>query len=375
MRTLLAALLLCASGLANAAGPTEIAQGDTSLWPYTLDGRAAFDRASRAELLVSAVVLADLMSNPPAAEMLRVRKVNEDSVARWLAMTRQRWLANLISATDSCSDVIPGCGFDDSSWDALVEYGRTYIGILAGDTDYQAWLASSQTFYATYFHEQWRLAALFPEVSSEILTFDDTEVTGDELADGQFMLSFDDGPSGRGGNTDKYITLLEEEAVSAFFFVLGEALQQRLRTTDSSELAALYQNQCLASHGMEHKQHPRWVDWQRSIDQTAELIETVYPDQPVIPFRPPYGQRTPEISAYVNATDGRVILWNIDSQDWNRRIEAAAMAERVKKLMLVKRRGMLLFHDIQPKALSVLPEIIHFARQSELVWLDCSMLH
>lgn len=69
-----------------------------------------------------------------------------------------------------------------------------------------------------------------------------------------------------------------------------------------------------------------------------------------------------------------MIPWNIDSQDWNRKIDAAGMIGRVKKLMLLKRRGVVLFHDTKPKALAALPDVIRFTKLGGLTWVDCRQL-
>ncbi|RFA31389.1 hypothetical protein CAI21_01870 [Alkalilimnicola ehrlichii] len=373
MRIRLALLmgLLLFVGPANAAGPTSLAQGKAGLWPHAIESRTAFDAASRAELLVSATVLDTLIQHNPNADALGIRRLHEASVEQWLEATRRQWLDGFRQASTSCSSQDRSCGFSGASWDELVAFGQSYAETAATHPDYAAWLTHSQAFYTAYFREQWRLAALFPSPSSEILRFDDGEWLGDELDDGQFLLSFDDGPTTAGGHTDRYIALLNEHKVPALFFVLGESLQRRKQATSPAALASLYEHHCLASHGMAHNAHPRWTDWQASIDDTRRLILQLFPEQETVAFRPPYGQRNAAIASHVHATADPLVLWNIDSQDWNRRIGSESMLERIKKLMLVRRQGIILFHDTQAKALSVLPDLIEFAYAAELEWRDC----
>ncbi|MFT5781992.1 MAG: hypothetical protein ACI9EB_001366 [Pseudomonas sp.] len=59
--------------------------------------------------------------------------------------------------------------------------------------------------HRSYLNEQLRLAALFAGLSSELDLFSDLEHNGDELADRQFLLSFDDGPSASKGNSDRLL--------------------------------------------------------------------------------------------------------------------------------------------------------------------------
>lgn len=371
-RLLGGALML--TGSAFAAGPAQIAKADGALWPHAIENRADFDTASRAELLVSATVLDDLIRNTPDPIDLGIKRVNADSVDQWTHAARRQWIRNMENAAAGCSENSLGCGSSSTTWAELVRNAQQFSGELKNDDVYRAWLENTRKFYRTYLREQLRLAALFPRITSEILTLDGTEVTGDEFADGQFLLSFDDGPTRPGGYTDSYIALLDQAGVSAAFFSLGSDLEQRMEQTSARDLAALYRRHCLGSHGLEHRRYPRWAEWKRTLERTRELVQRVFPEQKAVMFRPPYGQRTAEITGYVNGRDGRVILWNIDSQDWNRKINAPEMAERVKKLMLVKRRGVLLFHDTKPKALSALPDVMRFTKRAELQWFDCREL-
>ncbi|MBX9705213.1 MAG: polysaccharide deacetylase family protein, partial [Gammaproteobacteria bacterium] len=69
----------------------------------------------------------------------------------------------------------------------------------------------------------------------------------------------------------------------------------------------------------------------------------------------------------------KVALWNIDSQDWNANVDAEAVVNRVVALMLIKRHGVILFHDIHPKAKVALP-IIFEQLGDAVLWNDCSLL-
>ncbi|MFP3519600.1 polysaccharide deacetylase family protein, partial [Pseudomonas sp. SIMBA_077] len=88
---------------------------------------------------------------------------------------------------------------------------------------YGAWGEASGQFHQQYLNEQLRLAALFPAVSSEIQRMDPAERLGDELADRQFLLTFDDGPSLRDGPTDQLIEVLRAYDLHSLFFVLGDS--------------------------------------------------------------------------------------------------------------------------------------------------------
>jgi peptidoglycan/xylan/chitin deacetylase (PgdA/CDA1 family) len=262
-----------------------------------------------------------------------------------------------------------GCGFKGTNFYELLDFSAKFHQSLPAE--FAAWNSMSELFYSIYSKEQIRLAALFPNPTSEALPLDDSEVFGDKFQDGEFLLTLDDGPTPVGGHTDKYTEMLRKESISAHFFALGNALEKRMDKSSSALLAKLYEKQCLASHGYEHQSHQKWTDWKTSLEKVRALVAKVDPSFPV-PFRPPYGQRTVELVAeQMKNANSHVILWNIDSQDWHSKISAEEVGDRVKKLMLLWRKGIILFHDTHPKALVAIPQLINFSRAAQLKWTDC----
>ena len=64
-------------------------------------------------------------------------------------------------------------------------------------------------------------------------------------------------------------------------------------------------------------------------------------------------------------------LWQIDSQDWSNKVGAEASGQRVLTLMLLWRRGVLLFHDVHRKAEGGLPWLLQATHGVPLQWQDC----
>jgi peptidoglycan/xylan/chitin deacetylase (PgdA/CDA1 family) len=309
-----------------------------------------------------------------SASDLKLKHIQADSLQKWIGETKQDWLNSFKSASASCQTNALACGFQGSRWSELTTFANRFVtGQIAGEK-YVGWLNNSQVFYTAYLREQLRLAALFPKPSSEILKLNETEVLGSELPDGNFILSLDDGPTAASGNTEKYARMLSEQHISAVFFVLGNALQQRMKATAPQALKNLYTEHCLGSHGYVHEPHAQGNTWRSSLEKTSTLIQQIFPNNKVV-FRPPYGQRSVELTRFVVDRGGKVILWNIDSQDWNDKIAKNEVGSRVKKLMLLKRRGIILFHDVHDKGLTALPEIIEFAAKSGVTWADCHTLY
>ncbi|MCC6075601.1 polysaccharide deacetylase family protein [Pseudomonas sp. GCM10022188] len=369
--TLAATLLAFATSNASAAGPARVASYDRTLWPETIESPQHFDRASRQEILALVRVIArtPLGDETSIQSFTGVTAPNSAAVSQWLAETRRRLLANYKAASSDCgeTDVCP----PPADWQALEQRAHAQ----AATATPPAWRQAAEAFHTAYLYEQVRLAALFPRITSEIARLAPQELTGTELPDRHFALSFDDGPS-RNDESERLLSWLQSNGDSALFFVLGENLERRLGHQSAAALREMYKGQCLASHGYHHAPHPKLADWQDSLDRTAGLIVRVQPDTPTggVWFRPPYGQRTLEQTHYVSTRDGRMVLWNIDSQDWNAKLPAAAMQDRVVTLMLLWRRGILLFHDVHPKARQTLPALKHFMDNSGLSLSDCREL-
>jgi peptidoglycan/xylan/chitin deacetylase (PgdA/CDA1 family) len=87
-------------------------------------------------------------------------------------------------------------------------------------------------------------------------------------------------------------------------------------------------------------------------------------------WRPPYGRRTADAAKILAAKRSRVVLWNLDSQDWNPKMDPAMITDRMISLMLLWRRGILLFHDVHPKATAVVPALVR-AFGAAVSWQDC----
>lgn len=372
---LTAGLLIGLTVCVNAAGPAEVATFDQQNWNEPLNTTAGFDKASRAALLVYANTINHL---PPVNEAqllidLRIKSLNRTSLDKWLDNERKRILHNYQLASANCQTDDWTCISPINDFVSLGNAAHTILEELANDL--KPWYTGLTAFSQTYIAEQMRLAALFPKVTSEIDTFGAHEWTGNELNDRQFFLTFDDGPSKAGSNTDATLTMLEQQGKNATFFVLGKNLQARLESSATNTLDDLYAGQCVASHGWEHNSHARWDNWQNSIRNTHTLLRAALPETVVLPlFRPPYGQRKPDSGAFFVEEEIQVALWNIDSQDWQRKLDADAIGNRVITLMLIKRHGVLLFHDVHGKAHNTLPKI--FSTLGKAVsWPDCQQVY
>lgn len=366
----LSAWLVCLSAV---AAPTEPATLDRSTWPEQLISPALFDVASRAEILTFAHALlsSEALDERALSQRLGLKIINMDAVDTVRQRMWQRLLANYNFAQQSCDQDASFCYYVDGM-DSLREQAGKFE--IAPDSFYVDWAEPSAEFHRTYLDEQLRLAALFPQIGSEIELFSDREFNGGGMNDRLFMLTFDSGPTQLPGTTDWLTDYLRKQSVSATFFVLGNSVQARLDKQSVQALQALYKGQCLGVQGWEYRSHSHWTDWQDSIVRSSALVKKVLPDNYVPLFRPPYGHRRADSGAFFEAQGMQVALWNIDSQDLAGSLSAEQSAQRVLSLMLLWRHGVISFHDTQSKVRSALPWLMKATAQSGLGWQECSAL-
>ncbi|HEX8439049.1 polysaccharide deacetylase family protein [Archangium sp.] len=349
---------------AHAAG-LKVSLTERAHWPWPLESTKAFDVASRAEIavFVEAMAESDASNDAPG---------DAASVARWKDRMRKVLVENFAKARETCADGALLCeGSVPGSWDALVTTAKGALGKLPAEL--APWYAEQKPFHQGYLYEQVRLAGLFPKVTSEILPLAPSESFGLELPDRSFLLTFDDGPTPKGGGTDTLTTQLRAQGIHAAFFLLGNNYESRRKATSVEQLKALYAGMCVGSHGQEHRSHATWDGAVAGMESFHAKLAEILPEgqTKLTLFRPPYGQRNPAILQVLERSGMKNILWNIDSQDWHARTTGAKAAGRVLSLMLLWRRGTILFHDIHPKAAQALPLLWRQTRGSGVGWVDC----
>ena len=370
MKVIICVCLLLTTFSTFAAGPESIAISNRSLWPDQIQSPTEFDRASRAEILVFANALQEIggQSEDAFKATTKLKTVDMQSVARIRDRLLDTALANYKIASQSCSVDKVLCGTINSRAD-LISTGQSLLNKLPAR--YTPWRDDAKVFHQRYSAELLRLAALFPRITSEIDTFSSAERNGFELPDRHFQLTLDDGPTNAKGNSDIMLGILHQQHLHAMFFVLGERLQARLQNEDANSLKQMYQGQCVALHGWQHLSHQHWDQWQKSITDTQSLVKQTFGDQYRPYFRPPYGQRREDSGSFFKANNLTVALWNIDSQDWNNKVSADQAANRVMTLMLLWRRGLILFHDIHTKAQTAVPWLMGQTKETGITWNDC----
>ncbi|MCX4065943.1 polysaccharide deacetylase family protein [Pseudomonas sp. S1Bt30] len=364
---LLSAGLLCMSAQ---AASVDVASLDRGTWPEKLTSPALFDVGSRAEILMFAhsLLASETQDDAALKQRLGLKIINLAAINDLRRELWRRLLENYSVAQQSCEVDASFCYLVENMDDLREEAGKFEV---SANSFYIDWAAPSHAFHERYLDELLRKAALFPQIGSEVARFGEHERNGDEFNDRLFLLTFDGGPAPVTGNTDWLADYLRKQKMNGIFFVLGSSLQTRLERSSAADVQALYQGQCVGTQGWQYRSHSHWVDWQSSITRSAALAQNLMPENYVPLFRPPYGQRRADSQGFFQSQGLQVALWDIDSQDEPGRLKAQESAQRVLTLMLLWRKGVIVFHDTQDKARVALPWLLQATAQSGLGWQDC----
>lgn len=171
-------------------------------------------------------------------------------------------------------------------------------------------------------------------------------------------LTFDDGPSRE--NTGRILAVLDRYDVAATFFVLGHRAQRM------PDLVA-----DIDTHGHDvgnHSwSHPSFRSlWQSQIRdelcRTGDAIEAAIDKRPAL-FRPPFGRYAPSALPTVGGLGYRVVLWSVDSLDWDED-DPATVARTVVRA--ARPGSIILLHDRASVTVHALPAIIEGLRARDL---------
>ncbi len=164
-------------------------------------------------------------------------------------------------------------------------------------------------------------------------------------------LTFDDGPHGE--YTPQILDILEEQQVSATFFLLGQNVPKHPNIVKEIQK----RNHEIGSHTHIHQELTKASrkELEKDIKESDEAIEKVTGEKPKY-VRPPYGAANKAVAEVVNRP---LIEWSVDTQDWVSK-DKHNIIKQVKQG--VYPGSIILVHDIHPATIDALPEIITFLK-------------
>ena len=157
------------------------------------------------------------------------------------------------------------------------------------------------------------------------------------------LLTFDDGPHPE--STPLVLDLLDKFDAKAFFFVVGERVEER------PDLARdiISRGHLIGNHTFSHLDIPR-PDYERYRDDILRCQESIVRatgKSPVF-FRPPFGSVTPTILRAAWNCKLKVMRWNQDSAELSYMRDAKIEERAEHFLKKIHGRAIVLSHDTHP---------------------------
>ncbi|MDR2890960.1 MAG: polysaccharide deacetylase family protein [Alistipes sp.] len=169
---------------------------------------------------------------------------------------------------------------------------------------------------------------------------------------GEVFLTFDDGPTP--GVTEWILSQLDEYGARATFFCLGKNVERH------PELCRriLEAGHRIGNHSYDHARG--WEmsagNYARSVEHAREFIDSDL-------FRPPYGRITRR-EARLLALHYRIVMWNVISRDYSRRVAPEKCLRNVVRH--VRPGDIVVFHDSQKAFRNLeyaLPRVLRFLQE------------
>jgi len=186
----------------------------------------------------------------------------------------------------------------------------------------------------------------------------------------ELLLTFDDGP--RLDTTPKVLETLEQYGIHSVFFVNGVRFMGKSQQSEKAKALmreTLKRGHIVGNHTIHHfflcgKRGPTIAE--REIVDNADMIREATKQAPPL-FRTPFGSHCASLSATLRQLNITPIGWDIDPQDWKLQNADLIFEVMKKELTNLKRaRSIVLFHDVQPATVEMLPRLLKWIADENL---------
>ena len=152
-------------------------------------------------------------------------------------------------------------------------------------------------------------------------------------------LTYDDGPSSP--STNQLLDILDRYQVKATFFEIGRNIEKHPEIVPM----IVARGHELANHSYSHtdmmfKTRKFLLS---EIEKTDKLLQELGVKQDSISFRPPFGRRCVVLSYLLFQMQKKLIMWDVDPQDYDHTLTAEDIANRV--IDNVRSGSIVLMHD------------------------------
>lgn len=165
----------------------------------------------------------------------------------------------------------------------------------------------------------------------------------------KIALTFDDGPHPR--YTEKILDLLGEYDIKATFFVIGSNLDMYGDVVSR----AVSEGHEIGNHTTNHP-HMNKLKYSDFVNEIFGTEKMVFEKTGVKTklFRPPEGKCTPELKRFCKENGYSIILWSIDTMDWNENPSDKIACEVMQHL---HGGDIILFHDYVSRKNTTIPAL------------------
>ncbi len=169
---------------------------------------------------------------------------------------------------------------------------------------------------------------------------------------GTFVLTFDDGPHPK--RTPHLLDILDKYKIKALFFPIGKNVKSHPSVVKEIER----RGHSIGSHTWSHPDlskkptNSALREVQAGFDAITNILGFSDPF-----FRFPYMGINNGVRSWLNRKNIHEFLWAIDSNDWKYRNPEALLNYSLKQVDKTG-RGIILFHDIQPQTISIMPAFL-----------------
>lgn len=170
-------------------------------------------------------------------------------------------------------------------------------------------------------------------------------------------LTFDDGPNKQ--ITPQLLAALKQADAPATFFVQGQFVSGSNKQLLANMAA---QGNEIGSMSWRHKQLHTLspAELTKWFNDTDDVIESAGVGKPAL-FRPPDGAWSEDVADAAKRSGQSVILWNVDSRDWDAQASAADIAKTV--LDGASSGAIIALHDGNERTVEAIPQIVSGLRE------------
>ena len=200
--------------------------------------------------------------------------------------------------------------------------------------------------------------------TNDIPSNDDGENKGNKTYTKRVALTFDDGPHVT--RTKAIVDELTKYGYHATFFVVGNRVDGTEYSGGEAMKYAYNAGNEIAIHGYTHEKYYSTcsdAEYYAELNNTVKAIQKYIPDYEIKLMRPIGGEITAE---RINSCEYSVIMWNVDSLDWENRYSDSSSEGAQEKfdaivnnvMSKVSDGSIILLHDIYQSTLDATIEII-----------------